>query len=222
MASKTRIQPIDPTPAFATDAAGRLDALRTQVLPRLSVLKDTAQNAATNTYGFDVAQDSDEIIAVSADEVLTGLHPAEGEYTGLRNLRNPAFSLVVSATAESLGVVFRIQGAAEWRLFVKSLYQFREALGDYLADFDELYVMNSEGEEEVVEELDQLFAVDVDSEGFKDQGCSLYFPGLEYPVESEEDFETINGDFATLFPFYWTLLNAAHGNTVDMEQLLNA
>ncbi len=221
MASKTRIQPIDATQAFATEEGTRLDVLRSQVLPRLTALKDLAQTAATETFGIDIARDSDEAVQVSVEEVYAGLRPAEGEYSALRNVRTPAFRLALTATADNVGVVFHVSGVTEWRLFVKALYQYREALGEYLEEFDELYLLNSDGEEEVVEELDQFFAVDVESDHFKAEGCSVYFPGLEYPVEFEEDFETLTADFATLFPLYWTLLRAAHGESVDMEALLN-
>ncbi len=221
MSSKTRLQPIDATSAFAGDAAGRTDALRSQVLPRLSALIQTILTEATDTFGFDVTQYSDDVAEVMADEAYAGLHPAEGDYSALRNVRVPAFSLAVSANAETVGVVFRVKGALEWRLFVKALYQYRESLGEYLSEFEELFLYNSDGEEEAVEELDQFFAVDVDSDYFKANGCTVFFPGLEYPVESEEDFDTLTGDFVSLFPLYWTLLKAAHAETVDMDQLLN-
>ncbi len=221
MSAKTRTQAIDPTQAFATEEAGRIEALRTQVLPRLNALKNTLIGEANETFDFEVTQYSDAATQVSAEEVYAGLHPAEGDYSALRNVRNPAALLAVSATAENLGVLFRITGVAEWRLFIKALYQYRESLGEYIAEFEELYLLNSEGEEEAIEELDQFFAVDVDSDYFKASGCTIYFPGLEYPVENEEDFETITGDFISLFPLYWTLIKAAGGETVDMDRLLN-
>jgi hypothetical protein len=49
----------------------------------------------------------------------------------------------------------------------------------------------------------------------------MYFPSLEYPVETEDDFETFTGDFTALFPFYWALLKATRGEPVDMDHLLN-
>ena len=221
MASKTRLQAIDPTPVFAMDGEARAAALRTQVLPRLTGLKEAALNEANGVYDFEIARDSDEAVQVDSNEVATGIHPAQSDYTGLRNIHTPAFSLMLVANEEGLNVAFRITGAAEWRLFIKAIYQFRESLGDYLSEFDELYLVNSEGEEEVIEELDQLFGVDVEAEQFKASGCAIYFPSLDYPVETEEDFATITGDFATLFPLYWTLLKAAKGEPVDMDRLLN-
>lgn len=221
MSSKTRLQTIDATQAFAADAAGRADALRSQVLPRLSALSQTILSEATDTFGFDVTQYSDDAAEATADEVYAGLHPAEGDYTALRNVHIPAFMLTVNANSENAGVIFRVKGAAEWRLFIKALYQYRESLGEYLGEFEELFLLNSDGEEEAVEELDQFFAVDVDSEYFKSNGCTVFFPGLDYPIESEEDFDTLTGDFVSLFPLYWTLLKAARSEPVDMDRLLD-
>jgi hypothetical protein len=221
MPAKMRIQAIDPTKAFATDGDQRAEALRSQFLPRLSALMLTAVEEATNTFGFDVMKYSDDVSDLVGDEVFAGLRPSDGDFPVLRNVQVPNFVLGISGNVDNMGVILRIKGAGEWRLFVKALYQYRETLGDYVGEFEELYLLNSDGEEEAVEELDQFFAIDVDGPEFKAQGCTLYFPGLEYPIEAEEDFETLTSDFVSLFPFYWTLLKAARGETVDMDKLLN-
>ncbi len=221
MSAKIRTQPFDPTATFAEqNEPARLEALRTAVVPRLTVLKDTATSEATNTFGFDVEQYSDELVRVTAQAVEIGLHPAEGDYPGLRGVRAPAFSLALSATTDGIGVVFAISGATEWRLFIKALYQYRETLGEYIAEFEELYLLSDE-EEDAIEELDQLFAVDVESAGFKADGCRILFPAMDYPVETEDDFDTLTSDFGSLLPFYWTLLKAARSESVNMDRLLN-
>lgn len=221
MSAKTRTQSFDPTATFAEqDEAARLAALRTAVLPRLTMLKDAALTEATRTFSFDVEQYSDEAVTVSAQAVEIGLHPAEGDYPALRGVRTPAFRLVLSATPDGIGVMFHINGAAEWRLFIKALYQYRETLGEYIAEFEELYLL-SEEDEDAIEELDQLFAVDVETEGFKADGCRILFPAMDYPIETDDDFDTLTSDFGSLLPFYWTLLKAARNESVNMDRLLN-
>lgn len=221
MPAKTRTQSIDASAAFSKQGSERIEALRKDVLGRLSAVIATATDEAQNTFGFDVMKGSDDVTEVTEAEALAALRPSEGDYPNLRGVKHPTFTLGICANEEGAGIIFRITGAGEWRLFIKSLYQHRELLSEYIGEFDELYLLNSEGEEEAVEELDQLFAVDVESAGFKKDGCTIYFPSLEYPVETEDDFETFTGDFGALFPFYWALLKAACGESVDMDELLN-
>jgi hypothetical protein len=221
MPAKTRIQAIDPTKAFETEGPARAEALRTQVLPRLSALLQILTSEAANTFGFDVLKYSDDITQATDEEAYAGLHPNDADYNALRGVRVPGFMLGVAANPEGIGIIFRVTGVQEWRLFIKALYQHREELGDYLAEFEELFLLNSDGEEEAIEELDQFFAIDVEGPVFKQQGCTVYFPGLEYPLETEEDLETLGGDFAALFPLYWTLLKSVRGEPVDMDKLLN-
>jgi hypothetical protein len=221
MPAKARTLVIDATPAFGLQGQDRLDALRKDVLPRLSAVIHNATSEASDTFGFDVMRGSDDVAEATDHAASAGLRPSEGDYPGLRGMTHPNFSLGLVATDEAVGIAFQVHSALEWRLFIKALYQHREMLGEYIEEFEELYILNSDGEEEAIEELDQLFAVDVESDTFKQNGASLYFPGLDYPVETEEDFETFTGDFAALFPFYWTLLKAARGETVDMDSLLN-
>src|SRR5271165_6388763 len=133
MPAKTRTQPFDPSAVFALeDEKERLEALRSKVLPRLIALKDAAVHEANYTYDFDAEQASDELTRVTADSVEVGLHPADGDYSGLRGVRQPAIELKYSATADGLGLVFHVGGAAEWRLFIKALYQHREQFGEYI------------------------------------------------------------------------------------------
>ena len=222
MAAKTRTQPFDPSAAFGVEnEQERLDGLRSKVLPRLTSLKDTGLSEATDTFGFDVEQYSDELVQATAEAVEVGLRPAEGDYTLLRGIRNPAFGLGLNATADGVGMAFSVGGAAEWRLFIKALYQHRETLGEYIAEFEELYLSGDEDDEDAIEELDQLFAIDVESDHFKANGARIFFPALDYPIETEEDFDTLVNDFGALFPFYWTLLKAARGEPVNMDRLLN-
>jgi hypothetical protein len=221
MPAKTRTQPIDASAAFGKQGSERIEALRKDVLGRLSAVIATATDAAQDTFGFDVMKGSDDVTDVTEAEALAVLRPSEGDYPNLRGVKHPAIMLGMCANEEGVGMIFRIGGALEWRLFIKALYQHRELLSEYIEEFDELYLLNSDGEEEAIEELDQLFAVDVDSPEFKKSGCTLYFPSLEYPVETEDDFETFTGDFAALFPFYWALLKAGRGEPVDMDHLLN-
>lgn len=220
MPAKTRTQPIDAAAAFTRQGAERIEVLRKDVLGRLSALLNAATHEAQNTYGFDVMKGSDDITEATETEAFAGLRPSESDYPNLRGVKHPTFTLGLAAMEEVAGVVFRITNPVEWRVFVKALYQHRETLTQYIEDFDELFIL-MEGDEEAIEELDQLFAVDVESDDFKANGCTIYFPGLEYPVETEEDFETLTGDFSALFPFYWVLLNAARGDSVDMDELLN-
>ncbi len=221
MPAKTRVQSIDASKAFSLQGAERIEALRSQVMGRLSAVLQNATEQAADTYGFDVVKGSDEVTEVTESEAFAGLRPTEGDFSALRNVKHPNVMIGLIANEEAVRVALRIVGAAEWRLFVKALYQYREMLGEYLTDFEDLYLLNSEGEEEAIEELDQFFAVDVESAEFKKQGCMIYFPDMDYPVETQEDFETFTGDFTALFPFYWTLLKAARSETVDMDHLLN-
>ncbi len=222
MSTKTRTQPFDPSATFAVENdQERLDGLRSKVLARLTSIKDMGLSEATDTFGFDVEQYSDELVQLAADAVEVGLRPAEGDYTVLRGIRSPAFGLALNATPDSVGMTFNVSGAAEWRLFIKALYQHRETLGEYIAEFEELYLSGDEDDEDAIEELDQLFAVDVEGEHFKAHGARVFFPALEYPIETEEDFDTLVNDFGALFPFYWTLLKAARGEPVNMDRLLN-
>jgi len=222
MPSKTRIQAFDPSAAFAVDdQQERLNGLRSKVLPRLTSMKDVGLSEATDTFGFDVEQYSDELVQLSADEVQVGLRPAEGDYPALRGIRSPAFGLALSATPDGVGMTFNVAGPTEWRLFIKALYQHRETLGEYIAEFEELYLSGDEDDEDAIEELDQLFAIDVEGAQFKAQGARIFFPALDYPIETEEDFDTLTSDFGALFPFYWTLLKTALGEPVNMDRLLN-
>lgn len=222
MSAKTRTQPFDPSTTFAVEnQQERLDALRSKVLPRLTTIKDMGLSEATDTFGFDVEQYSDELVQLTAEEVQVGLRPAEGDYPVLRGVRTPAFGLVLSATLDGIGMTFNVSGAAEWRLFIKALYQHRETLGEYIAEFEELYLSGDEDDEDAIEELDQLFAIDVESAHFKKRGARIFFPVLEYPIETEEDFDTLSNDFGALFPFYWTLVKAVRGEPVNMDRLLN-
>ncbi len=220
MPATTRTQPFDPGAAFAVEnEKERLDGLRSRALPRLIIMKNVALHDATNTFGFDVEQGSDELERVEPKLLEVGLHPADGDYSAVRGVRSPAFELKLSAVPDGIGVILQISGTAEWRLFVKTLYQHREAIGEYVAELEELYLFGEE-DEEAVEELDQLFAVDVEGEHFKANGCRLYFPPLDYPIETEDDFDTLTGDFSNLFPLYWMLLKAALGEPVNVDRLL--
>lgn len=220
MPAKTRTQPIDASSAFNKQGAERIEALKSGVLTRLSATTQAAIEEANQAFGFDVTRFSDDLSETTEQEAFAGIRPAEGDYSGLRNVRHPNFSLGLCANEEGVMMRFQIRGALEWRLFIKAIYQHREMLGDYITEFEELY-LSTEDDEEAIEELDQFFAVDVESADFKKQGCSIYFPPLDYPVETEEDFETFEADFSALFPFYWTLLKSARGEPVDMDALLN-
>lgn len=222
MSTKTRTQTFDPSATFAVEnQQERLDGLRSKVLPRLTSIKDMGISEATDTFGFEVEQSSDELVQLSLEEVQVGLRPAEGDFPALHGIRNPAFSLALSATPDGVGMTFNVGGPAEWRLFIKTLYQHRETLGEYIAEFEELYLSGDEEDDDAIEELDQLFAINVESAHFKAHGARIFFPALDYPVETEEDFDTLTNDFGALFPFYWTLLKTARGEPVNMDRLLN-
>jgi len=222
MPAKTKTQPFDPSEIFGLEnEQERLDGLRHKVLPRLASIKAGALSEIVAAFKIDPEQHSDERESVLPESVETGLHPAEGSYTALRGAATLGCALVLTATRESLGASLRITDAPTWRLFVKTLYQYREALGDYLLELEELYVTD-EDDEEAVEELDQVFAVNTESAAFKASGSTLFFPALPYPVETEEEFDTLIADFSALFPFYWLLVKAALGEPVDADKMLNS